>query len=176
VPYLEAIKLAWGVGKYVILIALLGACVVAVYNKGVENEKEKWVLAEQKRQLSYDTQLRELTEKTMQETAKSNAYATFIGEQYNVKTEEIRNADVSFTSSRVREQAACTKTRSNLPASSHPNVSSTSSEDTGFSTAFREFLESEIRRDQLNQAWIDSTYEAVVALCKQPNVVCAGQK
>lgn len=118
--------------------------------------------------------LQDATTKTMQETAKSNAYATFINEEYNAKVNEIHNARDQLVFNSVRERAACTHRASAVSVRRHPVLPIEAADDSevGFSEEFKQFLESERRRDQINVAWIEAAVKGINELCHQPYVIC----
>jgi hypothetical protein len=61
-----------------------------------------------------------------------------------------------------------------MPTNNDTSVHAATSadDDTGFSPEFKQFLESQARRDEFAVNWINSAIEATKKLCTQPNVRC----
>jgi hypothetical protein len=118
-------------------------------------------------------------DKATQETAKSSAYAEFIGTEYNDKVNQLKqaqsdNLDLNSAVSRVQQRTACGRGENRVSQGDHTGVHvDTSADDgSGFSDEFKQFLKSQARRDEFNAIWIEEAVKAANQLCKQSNVVC----
>lgn len=176
--YLEAIKAALIAGKWLLLALFISSLVGFTYYSGVQHEREKWQFKTAKEQIEMDRALNNANDTVRQETAKSHAYADFIASEYNAKVDEIHHAHDQLDFNRVRERAACKSANNALPVRRSTGLPAEAADhdDTGFSDEFKQFLESERRRDQLNVAWIEAAVKEAQTLCQQPNVVCTGPK
>lgn len=174
--YFEAAKAALIAGKWIVLAVAIAALFAYVYWLGYSSADDQCKLREQAIQIETNRILREETNKTMQETAKSSAYASFIEREYNAKVDEIHNTHDQLNFNSVRERTAC-KGRSSAVPTNNPTVvhdEPADYHDAGFSTEFKQFLESQARRDKLNTAWIEAAVKEAKNLCQQPNVTCTG--
>jgi len=159
--------------KWLILAIAVMTSVWFIYHKGELNERQKWELATQEHAIQVQKALQDATTKTMQETAKSNAYASFIESEYNAKVNQLHATSVKLDG--LRTNKICRgRGSSALPDNNHTSVhdETATDDEAGFSDEFRQFIESQIKRDQLNELWIESAVKAANQLCQQPNVIC----
>jgi hypothetical protein len=169
------------IGEYAALAKwglIIGAFATVVYfidDNGYQRASKKYEYALTKQKEKTMTILEEEKTKAAVESAKSNAYATFISEEYNAKVDEIRSASVNFKSNSVREKSLCRRSsQSAVPNNNDPviHAETAAAIEAGFSGEFLSFIESQIRRDKLQKEWIESSLKVTNELCKQTNVIC----
>jgi Tfp pilus assembly protein PilE len=161
--------------KWVLIIAVFSSIVYAIDNNGYQRASKRYetqLLAQAK---EAEKVLNESKLEAATKTAESNAYATFIQDNYNAKVNEIKSAPVHLERNSVRENALCRGSgtdRVPQDRNSKTGAYGTTRYEAGFSPEFRAFIESQIRRDQLNVADIEAKIKVAEQLCKQPNVIC----
>lgn len=165
--------------KWVLIIGTLSALIYTVENHGYNRAWDKHKELEQTRMKEVEKVIAIEHDKYIAETTKSGAYAEFINGEYNAKVDQIKQlkADiVDFKSdvSKLRQRSACGHRENRVSTDNNTRVSvETSADDaTEFSEEFKQFLESQSRRDEYAINWIENAIEATEKLCNQPNVRC----
>jgi hypothetical protein len=165
--------------KWALIIGTLSAIVYSVENFGYNRAWDKHLSIEKTR-IEEVNKIKQIEhDKFIQESTKSGAYADFINGEYNAKVDQIKQLksyilDLNSNVSRMRQRSACGHSENRVPTNNDTSVhaETTSDDDSGFSNEFKQFLESQAKRDEYAVNWINSTIEATKKLCDQPNVKC----
>jgi len=161
--------------KWVLIVSVFGGVVYAIDDNGYQRAVTSYEikLADQAKEANRVLEESKLEAAT--KTAESNAYATFIQDNYNAKVNEIKSTPVHLERNIVRESALCRGSGTDrVPESRNSKTGAygTTRYEAGFSEEFRAFIESQIRRDELLVADIEAKIKVAEQLCKQPNVIC----
>ena len=165
--------------KWVLIIGTLSAIVYSVENFGYNRAWDKHLSIEKTRLAEVNKIKQQEHDKFIQESTKSSAYADFINGEYNAKVDQIKQLkgdilDLNSTVSRMRQRSACGHNQDRMSTDNNTSihVNNSSYDDAGFSEEFKQFLESQAKRDQYAINWIDNAIEVTKKLCNQPNVKC----
>ena len=165
--------------KWGLIIGTLSAVFYFIEDFGYNRAWDKHKELEKVRVEEVNKVIQQEHDKATQETAKSSAYAEFIGTEYNDKVNQLKqvqsdNLDLNSAVSRVQQRSACGRSENRVSKGGHTviHVDASTNDDTGFSDEFKQFLKSQSRRDEFNTIWIEEAVKATNQLCKQPNVVC----
>lgn len=165
--------------KWVLIIGTLSAIVYAVEDYGYNRAWDKHLAIEQVRMKEVEKIKQIEHDKFIQESTKSSVYASFIDENYNDKVNQIAQLksdilDFKSTVSRMRQRSVCGHNQDGVPTNNNTGLhaETTADDGAGFSQEFKQFLESQARRDEYAVNWINSAIEATKKLCTQPNVKC----
>ena len=166
--------------KWIIIVGLIGSIVYAIDDHGYQRASKRYETQLQEQQKKAEKMLNDAKQEVAVKTAESNASATFISEEYNAKVDEIKqlkddNSSLISDASKLRQKSLCRRSGTSAVSDSqntkvHDSV--TRDDETGFSDEFKQFLESQERRDKLNEAWAESTVKRIQALCKEPGIEC----
>jgi hypothetical protein len=157
-------KLLPWLGYALVSVAII-AWNLAVYHKGYEDRDIIAKLEKQADQIHID----EINQKVREETLKNSAYAEFIRGPYNEKVDEINrlNGDLHSALSMPTKRKICT---SRMPKTGNTEVAGT--DETELSKEFREFLESEALRAELEKEKYKLSYDFLMHLCQTGQAVC----
>jgi hypothetical protein len=161
--------------KWALIIGTLSALVYAVEDFGYNRADSKWKAREQIRLSEVSKLINEANTKAAVESEKSSAYAGFIEEEYNERVKEINKlkSDV-LDFGRVRQSTICRHNKARLPENNNTKIHDDTAaiDDTGLTPEFRDFINSQVKRDEMIKAWIESSIKEINKLCGQPNVIC----
>jgi len=165
VPYAALIKRILPYIGYILIAIAVVAWNLSVYKKGYEDRDIIAKLEGQATQIH----INELNKKIHEENMKNEAYAEFVQGPYNEKVDEINklSGNLHRTLSLPAKHKICT---SRVPKASDPKNAGT--DESELSKEFREFLESEALRAELEKEKYKLSYDFLMHLCQTGQAVC----
>lgn len=165
--------------KWALIIATFSAVVYAIEDWGYNRAWDKHLSFEKARTEKVNEVIKQEHDKSLQETAKSTAYAEFIESEYNEKVNQIKQLksdilDLNSDVSRMRQRSLCRRSENRVPEGNNTGIHAETATDdiSGFSREFQEFIKSADERDKFLKNWIEQAVKATNELCKQSNVEC----